>query len=114
MGDAAYSRVGRGVRPPDRQRAGRAGLGVLAGRRRVDRGRAHRCIGAAVVPVLIDARVSRPRRARARQSRAPLGPRGAPRDAALRGPRRVAHADERSGPDTTAAWTTALEIAERL
>jgi predicted ATPase/DNA-binding SARP family transcriptional activator len=94
MGDARDCRVGRGVRPPDRQRAGGAGLGVFAERRRVDRGGTHCRIGAPVVPVLTDGRVSRPRRARARQSRAPLESRRAPRDAALRCPWRVAHADE--------------------
>ncbi len=65
-----------------------AGLGFLPERRRVDRRGAHRRGGAPVVPAVAAGRVSRPRRAGARQPRPRLGSRRAPRDAAPRRARR--------------------------
>ena len=94
MGDAPHRRLAGRARPPDRQHADRAGLGLLSERRRVDRGGAHRRGGAPVVSAVAHARVSRPRRAGARQPRTALGSRRAPRDAARRRARRVAHADQ--------------------
>ena len=82
---------------PDRQRADGAGLGLLAAWRRVDRRGAHRRGGAALVPAVAPGRMSRPRRARAGQPRASPGARRAPRDAALRRARGVAHAHEGGG-----------------
>ncbi len=96
-GDAPHRRVAGRLRPADRQRADRAGLGLLPARRRVDRRGAHRRGGAPLVPAVAPGRVSRPRRARARQPRASPGARRAPRDAALRRARGVAHAHEGGG-----------------
>ncbi len=69
--DALHRRVAGRLRLADRQRADGAGLGVLPARRRVDRGGAYCRGGAAVVPAVAPGRVSRPRRARTGQPRAP-------------------------------------------